>query len=169
MTGFLSAHGYDPGPTQRPALAGLLSGTVATIPATALLHGFGALEVEAEIIGQSIALTVTVGSLIMALAGAVYGRLFQRAANDRRGGWLFGAAYGFALWAAGAVMILPLVSRGIAPAGVTAVGVYLSLVVWGAAMGWLFPRVHRPLHKSTDATGSGLGPAAASDQAQVHR
>lgn len=169
MTGFLSAHGYDPGPTQRPALAGLLSGAVATIPATALLHGFGALEVEAEIVGHSIALTVAVGSLIMALAGAVYGRLFRRAANDRRGGWLFGAAYGFALWAAGAVMILPLASGGIAPAGVTAIGVYLSLVAWGAAMGWLFPRVHRPLHKSTDASDSGLGPIAAADQGQGHR
>ena len=169
MTGFLSAHGYDPGPTQRPALAGLLSGAAATIPATALLHGFGALEVEAEIIGRSIAVTLAAGCVIMALAGALYGRLFQRAANDRRGGWLFGAAYGFALWAAGAVMILPLVSGGIAPAGVTAIGVYLSLVLWGAAMGWLFPRVHRPLHKSTDAGGSGLGPAAAADQGQARR
>lgn len=169
MTGFLSAHGYDPGPTQRPALAGLLSGAAATIPATALLHAFGAIEVEAEIIGHSIAVTLSAGCLVMALAGALYGRLFQRAANDRRGGWLFGAAYGFALWAAGAVMILPLVSGGNAPAGVTAIGVYLSLVLWGAAMGWLFPRVHRPLHKSTDAGGSGLGPAAAADQGQARR
>ena len=169
MTGFLGAHGYDPGPTQRPALAGLLSGAAATIPATVLLHGFGALEVEAEIIGHSIAVTLAAGCVIMALAGAFYGRLFRRAANDRRGGWLFGAAYGFALWAAGAVMILPLVSGGNAPAGVTAIGVYLSLVLWGAAMGWLFPRGHRPLHKSTDAGGSGLGPAAAADQGQARR
>ena len=66
-------------------------------------------------------------------------------------------------------MILPLVSGGIAPAGVTAIGVYLSLVLWGAATGWLFPRVHRPLHKSTDAGGSGLGPAAAADQGQALR
>jgi hypothetical protein len=164
MTGFLSAHGYDPGPTQRPALAGLLAGTLATFPATALLHAFGALEVEAEIVGHSIALTLAAGCIVMALSGAVYGRLFGRAANDRRGGWLFGAAYGFLLWAAGAVMILPLVSGGIAPAGRAAIGVYLSLVLWGATMGWLFPRVHRPLHKTTDATGSGLGPGAATDR-----
>ncbi|HEX6374681.1 MAG TPA: hypothetical protein VFZ91_03065 [Allosphingosinicella sp.] len=169
MTGFLSAHGYDPGPTQRPALAGLLSGAAATIPATALLHGFGALEVEAEIVGRSIAVTLAAGCAIMALAGASYGRLFRRAANDRRGGWLIGAAYGFALWAAGAVMILPLVSGGTAPAGMAAIGVYLSLVLWGAAMGWLFPRVHRPLHKSTDATASGLGPAAAANQERLRQ
>ncbi len=169
MTGFLSAHGFDPGPTQRPALAGLLSGAAATIPATALLHGFGALEVEADIIDSSIAMTLAAGCVIMALAGALYGRLFQRAANDRRGGWLFGAAYGFALWAAGAVMILPLVSGGIAPAGVTAIGVYLSLVLWGAAMGWLFPRIHRPLHKSTDVTDSDIGPGAATDRRTQQR
>jgi hypothetical protein len=66
-------------------------------------------------------------------------------------------------------MILPLASGGIAPAGVTAIGVYLSLVLWGAAMGWLFPRIHRPLHKSTGAGGSSLGPAAAADQGQVRR
>jgi hypothetical protein len=169
MTGFLSAHGYDPGPTQRPSLAGLLSGAFATLPATALLHGFGALEVEAKIVGYSIAVTLAAGCVLMALAGALYGRLFQRAANDRRGGWLFGAAYGFALWTAGAVMILPLVSGGVAPAGLAAVGVYLSLVLWGATMGWLFPRVHRPLHKSTDASGGGLGPSAAADKGRPRR
>ena len=169
MTGFLSAHGYDPGPTQRPALAGLLSGALATLPATALLHAFGALEVEAEIVGHSMVVTLAAGCLVMALAGACYGRLFRRAANDRRGGWLFGAAYGFALWAAGAVMILPLLSGGTAPAGRAAIGVYLSLVLWGGAMGWLFPRVHRPLHKATGGTGNSIGPGAATDRRAPQR
>lgn len=169
MTGFLSAHGYDPGPTQRPTLAGLLAGALATLPATALLHAFGALEVEAEIVGRSMVVTLAAGCAAMALSGAVYGRLFRRAANDRRGGWLFGAAYGFALWAAGAVMILPLLSGGVAPAGQAAIGVYLSLVLWGGAMGWLFPRVHRPLHKTKDGTSSGIGPAAATDRRAPRR
>ena len=45
MAGFLSAHGYDPGPTQRPLLSGALAGLLATAPAIALLAAFGSLAV----------------------------------------------------------------------------------------------------------------------------
>ncbi len=78
---------------------------------------------------------------------------------------MFGAAFGFLLWMAGAVLVLPLISGGIAPAGKAAIGVYLSLVSWGAAMGALFPFVHRPLHASVDSERRGLGPAAAAREA----
>ena len=37
MSGFLDAHGYDPGPSQRPLLAGAIRGVIATVPAIALL------------------------------------------------------------------------------------------------------------------------------------
>ena len=98
MAGFLSAHGYDPGPTQRPLLAGAISGVLATLPAVAiLLYAFGALAVEARILGLSELMTVAVGCVVMAVAGAIYARLFGRAANDARGGWLFGMVFGFAL------------------------------------------------------------------------
>jgi hypothetical protein len=99
----------------------------------------------------------------MAAAGAVYARLFGRAANDIRGGWLFGMAFGFVIWAAGAVMILPIVSGGQAPAGVAALGVFLSLVVWGGALGTVLPFVHRPLHRKLKdaARRTEAGPAAA--------
>ena len=107
MARFLSAHGYDPGPTQRPLAAGAISGLLATIPAIAILHVFGSLRVEAGILGISQLLTIAVGWPVMAAAGAVYGRIFGRAANDKRAGWLFGMAFGVALWAAGAVMVLP--------------------------------------------------------------
>ena len=163
MQGFLSAHGYDPGPTQRPLLAGALTSLLATIPAVALLYGFGALEVEARILKLSAIETLVVGELVMALAGALYARLFGRAANDPRGGWLFGMASGFALWAAGAVMVLPLASGGLAPAGTAALGVFLSLIVWGAALGGLLPFVHRPLHQTIEeaAKHASAGPSAA--------
>ncbi len=162
MAGFLSAHGYDPGPTQRPLLAGAISGLLATAPAIALLHAFGSLEVEARILGLGITGTLAAGWPLMAAAGALYARLFGRAANDVRGGWLFGMAFGFAIWAAGAVMVLPIVSGGQAPAGTAALGVFLSLVVWGAALGILMPFVHRPLHEKLEsASKSGkLGPSA---------
>lgn len=164
MPGFLSAHGYDPGPTQRPLLAGAISGVLATVPAVALLQTFGSLEVEARILGISEMATVAIGCLIMAIAGAVYARLFGRAANSRHGGWLFGMAFGFALWAAGAVMVLPLVSGGMVPAGEPAIGVILSLIAWGAAVGALLPFVHRPLHQSIEqgAKLRQVGPSAAS-------
>ena len=163
MAGFLSAHGFDPGPTQRPLIAGAISGMLATIPAIAILHLFGSLQVEARILGLSPLMTIAAGCGVMAVAGAVYGRLFGRAANDVRGGWLFGMAFGFALWAGGAVMVLPLVSGGQVPAGNAAIGVFLSLLAWGAALGALVPFIHRPLHESI-AKGSehaDVGPSAA--------
>jgi hypothetical protein len=72
-------------------------------------------------------------------------------------------AFGFALWAGGAVMILPLVSGGKVPAGEAAVGVFLSLVAWGAALGIVFPFVHRPLHESLESASKkrSVGPSAA--------
>jgi len=39
--GFVAAHGYDPGPSQRPLLSGAISGILATIPAIGVLVLFG--------------------------------------------------------------------------------------------------------------------------------
>ena len=160
MADFLSAHGYDPGPTQRPLLAGMISGVLATVPATAILYAFGSLRVEARILGLSELITIAIGWLIMAVAGALYARLFGRAANMHRAGWLFGMAFGFALWAAGAVLVLPLASGGMAPAGVAAIGLFLSLVAWGAALGAVHPFVHRPLHERLETAARRIGPSA---------
>ncbi len=163
MAGFLSAHGYAPGATQRPLLAGAIAGLLATAPAIALLHAFGSLEVEARILGLSIAGTLLAGWPLMAIAGALYARLFGRAANDVGGGWLFGLAFGFLNWTAGAVLVLPIASGGQAPAGTAALGVFLSLVLWGAALGAILPFVHRPLHRKLEdaAQGAESGPSAA--------
>ena len=163
MAGFLSAHGYKPGPTQRPLLAGAASGLLGTAPAIALLHFFGSLQAEARILGLSVPATIGAGLAVMAFAGAVYARLFGRAANDVRAGWLFGMVFGFALWTAGAVLVLPAVSDGRAPAGEAAIGVFLSLVLWGAALGALVPFVHRPMHANLQqaAQRRQSGPAAA--------
>lgn len=171
MAGFLGAHGYDPGPTQRPLLSGAISGIIATAPAIALLHAFGSLEVEARILGASIAVTLGAGWVVMALAGAAYARLFGRAANDAGGGWLFGMAFGFALWAAGAVMVLPLASGGEAPAGTAALGVFVSLVLWGAVLGAVQPLVHRPLHEKLESASKStkMGPSAAASDGRRFR
>ena len=160
MPGFLGAHGYEPGPTQRPLLAGAISGLLATLPAIAILYAFQALRAEAAILGISQILTIAVGWPVMAVAGALYARLFGRAANEPRGGWLFGMAYGFALWAAGAVLLLPLASGGKTPAGEPAIGVFLSLVAWGAALGFIHPFVHPPLHERLEGAAQRVGPNA---------
>jgi hypothetical protein len=72
-------------------------------------------------------------------------------------------SFGFALWAAGAVLVLPIVSSGRAPAGPAAVGVAVSLIVWGFATGILVPFVHRPLHESLETASKrkAVGPDAA--------
>jgi len=159
---FLGAHGYDPGRTQRPMLSGALAGLLATAPAIPLLTEFGALEVQARILAVPIAAILTAGWIALGISGAVYSRLFGRAANDARCGWLFGMAFGFLVWTTGAVLILPLASGGKAPAGDAALGLYLSLVVWGAALGVLLPFVHQLLRKSleSEAKESASGPAA---------
>jgi Na+/melibiose symporter-like transporter len=166
MYGFLAAYGYDPGPSQRPLLSGAISGILATIPAIGILMVFGSLEVEAEILGMSPVATLAAGWGAMAIAGAAYARFFGRAANELRGGWLFGMSFGFALWAAGAVLVLPLLSGGRAPAGPAAVGVALSLIVWGVAVGILLPFVHRPLHESLEkaAKSADVGPDVAASK-----
>ena len=163
MMSFLSAHGYDPGPSQRPLTAGAISGVLATAPAVAVLIAFGSLRVEAMILGMSSLLTLAVGWPVMAIAGALYARLFGRAANNLHGGWLFGLAFGFALWAGGAVLILPLLSGGRSPAGMAALGVALSMLLWGIAIGIMLPFVHRPLHESLESGSrhAEVGPNAA--------
>jgi hypothetical protein len=75
-------------------------------------------------------------------------------------------AFGFALWAGGAVMVLPLASGGKVPAGEAAIGVFLSLVAWGAALGAVHPRVHRPLHERLESAAkrAEVGPSAATSR-----
>lgn len=169
MAGFLSAHGYQPGPTQRPLLAGAIAGLLATPPAIITLWLLGSLRIEAQILGTSIPVTLAAGGAVMAGAGAFYARLFGRAANSVHAGWLFGMAFGFALWTAGAVFLLPLVSGGLAPAGEAAIGTFVSLVLWGAALGALLPFVHRPLHQGIReaAQRPQSGPAAATKKDRI--
>jgi len=170
--GFVAAHGYEPGPSQRPLISGALSGILATIPAIPVLVAFGSLRVEAAILGTSQVATLVIGWAVMALAGAVYARFFGRPANEVRVGWLFGLSFGFALWAGGAVLVLPLLSDGRAPSGSAAAGVALALIVWGFSTGVLVPFVHRPLHESLE-TGSkraSVGPrAAAAGEGSIRR
>ena len=154
MIGFLRAHGMEPGPLQRPILAGALSGLIAIVPAGAVFVVFGSFTVVSD---QVMHLPRSVTALIMtaafALSGSLYGLLFRRAANDRLGGWLFGCAFGFLLWMAAPIVVLPLLVTRTMAAGIAATGFLACFLVWGAVIGAVFPYVHQPLHAKMDGDG----------------
>ncbi len=172
MIGFLRAHGMDPGPLQRPLAAGALAGAAATVPAAAVFVGFGSFVVAAARamrLSRPLAALALVGAFTA--AGVLYGLVFRRAANDRRGGWLFGAAFGFLLWVAAPVVVLPLMSAQVMAAGRAATGFFACFVLWGAAAGALFPYVHRPLQVrlGQGRKGAALGPLVAVSRRVLRR
>jgi hypothetical protein len=151
MMSVLRAHGMDAGPLQQPILAGLLSGLLATVPAGAVFVAFGSFQVVADqVMRLPRPLTAAVLLAAFTASGALYGLAFRRAANDRRGGWLFGAAFGFLLWMAAPIVALPLIGGSGMAAGTAATGFFACFLVWGTTVGAVFPFVHRPLHARMD-------------------
>ena len=101
----------------------------------------------------------------MLLGGVLYGSLFQRAANDPRGGWLLGLAFGFVLWMLGPIPLLQWLPDHPVLSGLPAIGLLLGQLLWGLLLGVAFPFVHRRLHTTlNDRPDLGLtrtGPDAA--------
>jgi hypothetical protein len=83
-------------------------------------------------------------------AGALYGRLFMRTANDRRGGWLFGLGYGFLLWILGPVTILQAIRGAALATGTAAIGLCAAHIVDGLVLGLLFPWLHILLQREIE-------------------
>jgi hypothetical protein len=168
MMAFLRAHGVDPGPTQRPLLAGALTGLAAAVPALIVFVSFGSFAAVADdILALPRMSTALLLVAAFTLAGALYGLTFRRAANDRHGGWLFGAAFGFILWMIAPIIVLPVMSGHVMAAGTAAMGFIASFLVWGTVIGGLFPHIHRPLYMSIYARlgeQRSFGPAAAALQ-----
>jgi hypothetical protein len=158
MLSVLRAHGLDAGPAQRPLLAGVVTGVAATLPMLAVLHAFGSLEALGSAAGGSRAAGGLACLVGMAAGGLVYGLVFQRAANDPRGGWLFGTAFGFVLWMLVPVPLLQWLTDRPVLLGAPALGLFLAFLLWGLALGLAFPVLHRPLHAGLDGR-LGVGPA----------
>jgi hypothetical protein len=97
MLSMLQAPGLDAGPTQRPLLAGAAAALVAAVPALAVMFLFGSLDAPARSTGTSRIMAAVLYGGALLVGGLLYGWLFQRAANDVRGGWLLGLAFGFIL------------------------------------------------------------------------
>ena len=148
MLEILRAHGLDAGPTQRPLQTGALASLAADLPALWLLRAFGSLEPLARATGASVGAAALAYAGLMMAGGALYGWLFQRAANDPWGGWLFGMAFGFLLWMLGPIPLLQWLPPDPIMTGYPAVGLLLGELLWGLALGVAFPFVHRLLRKN---------------------
>jgi hypothetical protein len=151
MLRMLQAHGLDAGPAQRPLLAGALAGVLAAVPALAVLTGFQSLDEPAMTAGASV---VSAGGAyvgLMLFGGILYSWLFQRAANDPRGGWLFGMAFGFVLWMLGPIPLLQWLPDEPILRGYPAVGLLLAQLLWGLALGLVFPPIHRHLRAGLES------------------
>src|SRR4051812_3442372 len=168
MLRMLRAHGLDAGPTQRPLLAGATAGLIADIPATALLELFGSLGALGPTTGASPVVAGLAYGAIVLLGGMLYGWLFQRAANDPRGGWLFGLAFGFVLWMLGPIPLLQWLPDRPILSGNPAIGLLLGQLLWGLVLGAVFPFAHRRLYAGLEASpgsdGERTGPEAVTRQ-----
>jgi hypothetical protein len=157
MLSMLQAHGLDAGPTQRPLLTGSAAGLAAAVPAIAAMLLFGSLEAPARSWGMSPLLVAAADVGPLVLGGLLYGWLFQRAANDARGGWLFGLAFGFILWMLGPVPILQWLPEEPILRGYPAAGLLLAQLIWGLSLGLVFPSIQHWLQVRLPDRRSGAG------------
>jgi hypothetical protein len=147
---FMRAHGQTPGPGERPAMAGALAGLLSGVAAIPLLEwsqAFASLTHALDAPSWTRALYPLLG----AAAGMVYGAVFRRAANDPRGGWLFGISYGFVLWMLGPIALLQTVLGHPLATGTAAMGILGGNLVSGLALGLLFRPMHRLVRGRTVA------------------
>ncbi|HZS08724.1 MAG TPA: hypothetical protein VFD58_28070 [Blastocatellia bacterium] len=167
---YMRAHGNTPGPTECPATAGAASGALAALPAAALLWLAGSLASLGQSVSLRLPVTLALQMVTFALLGMLYGRIFGRAANDRRGGWLFGISSGFLIWMLGPAMLLQwIIGRPVAT-GVAAMGLMGAHLIYGVALGLIFPYVHRRLrNRSGDEAGRKAVAGSTDARAERHK
>lgn len=158
MLEMLRAHGLHAGPTQRPMVGGVLAGIAGYLPCWLLLRSSGSLSALHGALAPG---SLWAQLAFAAAAGAAYALVFQRAANDARGGWLFGTAFGYLLWQAVSVPLLQWLPEEPLLTGTAALGFFASHLVWGLAVGVIFPLVHRPFTRPTHGLPGMVGGAVA--------
>src|SRR5205085_4394206 len=147
---YMRAHGQTPGPTLRPFTTGAISGLVAIVPYLAVLALSGALSAAADALGTSVWLVAGTESLLMVLAGVLYAAIFQRTANDKQGGWLFGMSYGFMVWMLSPLTIWQLVSTHPFLLGKAAMGSFGAQLAFGLVLGSIFPWINPLVQQSLE-------------------
>lgn len=145
---FLLAHGYVPGPTERPMTTGAIAGLLGIGPALAVAHFGGAVAQAAEQLAFDEKLVAAAFAVVMVAAGAAYGWIFMRAANDRRGGWVFGMTYGFLVWMLGPAMIVQWITGQPIAVARPAQFVLGAHLVYGLLVGLSFPHVSDALRRA---------------------
>ena len=133
--------GSDPAPLQRPRLAGAIAAGIAAIPAAALVWQTGSVRMPARVIGVSEPMLVFLSFVGLAISGGIYGSVFLRAANDRRGGWLFGLGWGFLTWALGPITLFQWALGRPVAIGEQAAWLLFAHLLWGLVFGAGFPLV----------------------------
>lgn len=167
---YMRAHGNTPGPTQRPLLTGAVGGLLAEIPSGALLYWSGAFVGVADRAGVGLLTIHVAHAVLMVLSGMLYAAVFKRAANDRKGGWLFGAAFGFLLWMFAPVTIWQLIAPRSLAVGLAAMGLFAAHVLYGLVLGFLYPRIHTLVQtRLTKTPETGRRPATEPERLITHR
>jgi hypothetical protein len=158
---YMRAHGNTPGPTQRPVLTGVFSGLIAGAPHLAILYLSGAVQSAARNFGVDVWMMLIASALMSVLAGILYALVFKRAANDVRGGWLFGMSFGFLLWIIGPVALWQAVTERPVAIGIAARGIFGAQVLYGLVLGLVFPHIHFLLQARLADVGGGEETTAA--------
>ena len=140
---YMIAHGSSPGPTQRPWLAGLITGGLAIVLPLWILFESGASTMLAKNLGLGVTWLETAIAAVAVLAGGVYSRIFGRAINDRRGGWLYGISFGFLVWVIGPTVLLQWIRGEPLVIGTAASSTFVAHLVWGLLLGVLLPYVQQ--------------------------
>jgi hypothetical protein len=154
---YMRAHGNTPGPTQRPLATGIIAGVIAAFPFIATLYFSGAIESLSRSFHVDAWVVFGASMFIAVVAGIIYSLVFKRAANDTRGGWLFGMSFGFLLWMLGPVTIWQTITSSPVAIGRAAMGIFGGQLLYGLVLGLLFPRVHFVLQRTLKEVASEAG------------
>jgi hypothetical protein len=145
----------------RPVLTGLMAGISANILVFLVLWNF---KVLATIFNRFGAIDNFFGWVVLGgIGGILYGLIYRRAANDRQGGWIFGASTGFIFWMINPVTWWPWFEQKPIFVGYEAAAFLVSHVLFGFFLGLLFPLVNKfsskPLEKLKNENRVPLGGA----------
>ena len=131
--------GNQPTPDQRPYLAGFLAACIAVVLPALLLFQTGGMRAQGHALHLPFDSMIALQAAIWLGGGALFGRIFSRAAADPRAGWLFGFTYGYLLWMLGPATTMMWIAGGPVAKGPAAVGLLAAYILFGLIMGIAFP------------------------------
>jgi len=144
----------DPEPLQRPRVAGALVGIAAAFPAAAVVAATDSVNGPAQTFDLPPIVIVGLSVVALGAAGFLYGAVFLRAANDRRGSWLFGLGWGLLTWALGPITLGQWILGKPVATGPNAAILLAAHVLWGLLLGLLFPVLQSRIEYSIDTAPS---------------